>query len=179
MEIQFLHESFTEKDPKLLMEHIQRMASGEATLYAATLSLVYDKLVERAFARPIPSGSGPRKHTEVQNVVSPCPPLQASTSISVVPSTSPSKVPSHVPQTPAPNPEPVPSNTWPPLAWLRCYLCRQPARLNDLYDGMRCPECPSKGDREWRPYMQCPICHTVRSERRGNCQRVMCRARFM
>lgn len=29
MEIQFLHERFTEKDPKLLIDHIQQMASGE------------------------------------------------------------------------------------------------------------------------------------------------------
>jgi len=27
MEIQFLHEAFTEKDPKLLIDHIQRMVS--------------------------------------------------------------------------------------------------------------------------------------------------------
>ena len=50
MEIESLHKSFTEKDPELLMEHIQRMAYGETPLFATTLSFVYDKLVEKAFA---------------------------------------------------------------------------------------------------------------------------------
>ena len=58
MEIQFLHEKFTEKDPRLLIGHIQRMASGEAPFFATTLGLVYEKLVEKAFSRPVPSGSG-------------------------------------------------------------------------------------------------------------------------
>ncbi|KAF9642810.1 hypothetical protein BDM02DRAFT_3273313 [Thelephora ganbajun] len=52
MEIQFFHENFTEKDPKLLMDHIQRMASGEAPFFSTTLSLVYGKLLEKAFTQP-------------------------------------------------------------------------------------------------------------------------------
>ena len=52
MEIEFLRGNFTEKHPKLLMEHIQRMASGEAPFFSKTLSLVYDKLVEYTSTRP-------------------------------------------------------------------------------------------------------------------------------
>ena len=51
MEIEFLHQKFTEKDPKLLMDHIQRMASGEAPFFATTLGVVYDKLAEKAFPK--------------------------------------------------------------------------------------------------------------------------------
>ena len=58
MEIEFLNSNLTEKNPKLLTEHIQRMTSGGAPFFPATLSLVYDKLVERAFPRTIVSGSG-------------------------------------------------------------------------------------------------------------------------
>ena len=181
IEVQFLHENFTEKDPKLLMEHIQRMASGEAPFFATTLSLVYDKLVERAFARFIPSGSGLGKSTQAQSVASPCPPLQAPTSISGVPSTSTSEAPSSVPQTPvpAPNPGPIPSSTPPPLAWLRCNQCHVPARLEDLYHGMRCPECPERGGGKGRPFMECSLCRIVRATRRNHCVRNACQARFV
>ena len=56
MEIQFLHKNLTEKDPKLLMDHIKKMASREAPFFATTLSLVFDKLVEKTSPRPVPSG---------------------------------------------------------------------------------------------------------------------------
>jgi hypothetical protein len=49
MEIQFFHEMITEKDPKLLIDHIERMASGGTPFFPTTLSLVYDKLFEKAF----------------------------------------------------------------------------------------------------------------------------------
>ena len=67
MEIEFLHRSFTEKSPKPLMEHIQRMASGEAPFFSKTLSLVYDKLVEYAPARPVTSGSNFGKSSEIES----------------------------------------------------------------------------------------------------------------
>ena len=78
METQFLHDNFTEKDSKLFMEHIQRMAFGEAPFFATTLSLVYDKLVEKAFAQPVPSGSGFRQSVKFESVADPSSPLQPS-----------------------------------------------------------------------------------------------------
>ena len=53
MEMEFLHRNFTWKDPKPLMEHIQRMASRETPFFSKTLSLVYDKLIEYISTRPI------------------------------------------------------------------------------------------------------------------------------
>ena len=53
MEIQFLHETFLGKDPKLLVDHIRRMGSGEAPLFSTTLSLVYDKLAEKTVAQSV------------------------------------------------------------------------------------------------------------------------------
>jgi len=58
MEIQFLHENFTEKDFRSLMDHIQSMASGEAPFFATTLSLVYGGLIRKAFSKHAPLGSG-------------------------------------------------------------------------------------------------------------------------
>ena len=181
MEIQLLHENFTENDPKLLTEQIQRMASGEAPFFATALSLVYDKLVEKAFAQPIPSSSGLGKSAEVQSVADPCPPLQASTSISSVPSTSTSgDAPSSSPQAPAPDldPEPAPSSTSPSLVWLRCPQCGEPARMEDLHDGLRCPECPPRSAKKGRPYMQCSLCSAARVTLRDDCARKVCRVRF-
>jgi hypothetical protein len=86
MEIQFFHERFTEKDPELLVDHIGRMASGEAPFIPATLSLVYDKLVESAFPKHIPSVLDPG---------SPIPRAPASTSTVASPSTPSSP---HLPQ---------------------------------------------------------------------------------
>ena len=63
MEIQFLHKNFTKKDPELLMGHIKKMASREAPFFATTLSLVFDKLVEKTSSRPVPTGSGFGKPT--------------------------------------------------------------------------------------------------------------------
>lgn len=59
MEIQFFHERFSEKDPKLLIDHIQRMASGEAPFFSATLSLVYQKLAEKVFPKHTPNIASP------------------------------------------------------------------------------------------------------------------------
>ena len=179
MEIQFLHDNFTEKDPKLLMGHIQRMAFGEAPFFATALSLVYDKLVEKAFARPVPSGSGIVKFVRVEyvkvgSVAGPSGAPLTSTS-SGAPSVSPL-----IPQTPAPDPRPGPvaSSTDTQLARLQCPRCREPARLEDLYDGLRCPECPPKSDKKGRPYMHCSLCLTGRTLRQDGCLKIMCGARF-
>jgi len=199
MEIQFLHDNFTEKDSKLLMEHIRRMASGEAPSFATTLSLVYYKLVEKVFPRPVPSGFGFGKSPEVESVANHFPP-QPSTSVFSVPSTSipsppstsafgipssfaftyASSAPSFVPQTPAPNPTPtpVPSSTATKLTWLRCHKCHQSARLAELYNGKRCPRCPKKSSKKWPPLMECTSCLTVQSSNMDKCLRKQCRAKF-
>ena len=177
MEIEFLHKSFTDKDPKLLVEHIQRMADGEAPFFATTLSLVYDKLVEKAFAQSIPSGSGLGKSVEVRAVVDPCPPFQASPSASSVPLTPVSGYP---PSFSAldPGPEPAPSDTPTPLTWLRCNQCRELVGLEDLFDGLRCPHCPPRSAKKGRPYMQCSLCRVVRVTPRNSCIKISCGARF-
>ena len=61
MEIEFLTSNFTEKNPKPLMKHIQRMASVGAPFFSTTLSLIYDKLVEKVFPQTIAPGSGIRQ----------------------------------------------------------------------------------------------------------------------
>jgi len=177
MEIQFLYGNFTLEDSKLLMEHIQRMASGEAPFFATTLSLVYDKLVEKAFAQPVSSGSGLGKSAEVQSVADPCPRPQASIPISSVPSISTSSdAPSSIPQTPTPNPgpEPAPSSTSSSLAWLRCNQCLNHVKVEDLYDGMRCPVCPSRSVQKGRPYVHCSVCRAQRVARTNNCPNRAC-----
>ena len=201
MEIQLLHDNFTEKDSKLLMEHIRRMASGEAPCFATTLSLVYYELVEKVFPRSVPSVFGLGKSAEVESVTNHFPPPQPSTSVFSVPSTSipsipststfgipssfaftyASSAPSFVPQTPAPNPTPtfVPSSTATNPTWLRCHKCRQPAGLAELYKGTRCPRCPKKGGKKWPPLMQCTLCRTIQTKSHINkCQKSQCTAKF-
>jgi len=177
MEIQFLHDNFTEKDSKLLMDHIQRMAFGEAPFFAATLSLVYDKLVEKAFTQPAPSGSGLRKSAKVESVADPRSPLQPPVSVPGAPPTptlsNVLSTPSSVPQTPAPGP--VPRSTAPRFTWLRCHRCLGAVGLRDLHDGLRCPRCPP-GDVVGAPLMQCTLCRIIRTERRDTC---ICGARFV
>lgn len=174
MEIRFLHESFADKDPKLLMDHIQRMASGEAPFFAGTLSLVYDGLVGKTFTQSTPSSSGLGKPTECQGVAVPSPLLQASTSSSNVPLPS---TPSDPPPSGLQAPEPEPALG--PWTWLQCNQCGNSATKEELYDGLRCPDCPSRGGKKGRPYMQCPLCNVVRVTPRDICVKILCRARFM
>ena len=184
MEIQFLHDNFTEKDSKLLMEHIQRMAFGEAPFFATTLSLVYDKLVEKAFAQPAPSGSGLGQSAKVESVADPYSPLQPPISVPGAPPTSSSSnappTPSSVPQTPPPVPGsgPVPPSTPTRFTWLRCHRCLGAVGLLDLHDGLRCPRCPARDERG-PPLMQCTLCRTIRTERRNTCLKIVCGARFV
>lgn len=175
MEIEFFYETSTEKDPKLLMKHIQRMASGEAPFFATTLSSVYDKLVEKAFAQPIPSGSG---FVKPINVVAPSFPLQASTSTSSIPSTFTSGVtpPSNLrfpTLDPELRPQPVPSGTDVPWALLQCKTCGEIAMLRDIYVDACCPRCPS------RTVMHCQLCGAVKLRHKDECARTRCRARFL
>ena len=161
MEIRFLHENFTEKDPKLLMEHIQRMAAGKAPFFAPTLRLVYKKLIEKSFARPVPSGSGSGKSAEVESAADFYYSFQRSISI---PSDSPTPTPGDAVAT--------------ELTWLQCNRCRGIARLAELYGGMRCPQCPSKRGLKGPPLMQCSICRVMRIVRTDTCLEITCGARF-
>ena len=178
MGVQFLHEYFTEKVSKSLMGHIRIMASGEAPFFAMALSLVYDKLVEKAFAQPVPSGSGLGKSAEVESAADPSPPLQPSTSTFGFTCASP--VSTSIPRTPAPNPRPgsVSSSTATQLTWLRCHSCHWLAALAELGDGLRCPQCLQNGSNEWPPLMQCTLCHTMRTARSDKCLKRKCTARF-
>ena len=192
MEIQFLHNNFIEKDSKLLMERIRRMASGEAPLFATTLSLVYYELVEKVFPRPAPPGFGFGKSAEVESVANHFPPPQPSTSVPSIPSTSAFGIPSHfgfsytspapsfVPQTPAPNPTPtlVPSSTAASLTWLRCHRCHQSAELAELYNGKLCPRCPKKGSKKRPSLMECTSCYTIQTSHMDKCLKSQCRAKF-
>jgi len=181
MEIQFLHDSFTERDPRLLMGHIQRMAFGEAPFFAATLGLVYEKLVEKAFARPVPSGFGFGKSVEVESVADPCSTLQASSSVSGTPQTSTSSnassVSSSVPKTPSRRPKPVSPSVGLRLAWVQCHRCFFSAGLGDLSDGLYCPQCPPE-DLRGSLSMQCSLCGTIRTARRDICPKLGCGAIF-
>jgi hypothetical protein len=58
VEIDFLHRTLAKKGPKLLMDHIQSMGSAEFTFYATTLSLVYDRLVQKVLQTHISFGTG-------------------------------------------------------------------------------------------------------------------------
>ena len=67
IEIEFFHKNFTEKDLKLLMGHLRRMASGKEPYFPTTLSLVYDKRFRGAFAQPVAVGVGLKKSPDTGN----------------------------------------------------------------------------------------------------------------
>ena len=169
MEIQFLHGNLTERDSKLLMDHIQRMASGEAPFFATTLSLVYDKLVENAFSKHTSPGSG----LGSQNVATPTPPLQ--TSISNPSVASNSQAPTHAPK-------PISSNTTIKQVGLKCARCSSVASIHNLRDGLHCPLCPAtgrngRGEKGW-PFMRCKGCDHLREMRVGSCVKANCSGVF-
>lgn len=64
MEINFFLKNFTRENPELLMDHIQRMSSGEADFFPSTLSSLYGKLAKNNFPRSVTSGSVLREFTE-------------------------------------------------------------------------------------------------------------------
>jgi len=174
MEIQFIYENFTEKDPKLLMDHIQRMASGEAPFFTTTLSLVYDGLVERAFSRHTSLDSG----LGSWGAATPTPPLQA-------PTPAPSITPSFNLRTPTPEPYPDPWSWGTDAVWatrLNCTRCNSTTSVQDLRDGLYCPLCPETGrngrGRVRGSFMQCTSCHKLRKSRVNNCTRAVCGQAF-
>lgn len=182
MEISFLHEKFTEKDPKLLMNHIRRMASGEAPFFPATLGLVYGNMVENAFTKRAPSNFGPGNCTGKQSLIDLTPPPQASTSTTCIPSPHtiiPTASSSNL-QAPVSIHGPVSTTTPVNPTWLICVECRERARLEDLHDGLRCPLCPGRGQGgQRRPLMRCTSCNAERQTRRDCCGKKKCGRRFV
>lgn len=193
MEIRLLHERFTEKDPKLLMDYIRRMASGETPFFPTTLSMIYDKLVENAFPSPTFS-SVLSESTGNQSVTTPAPPVEASTSASSTSSPSTSCITSSsilnlasLSNSKVPNPTPAgptPLSTTTERAWLKCVRCGEQARLRELHDGLHCPLCSGDGKngkgKGGRPFMQCLECNRLRVARTDQClRRNSCRAKFM
>ena len=175
MEIEFFYKNFTEQNPELLMDHIRRMASGEASFISTTLSLIYDKLVERTFVHPTASGSGPVKSGETGDLsVTGTPTTQAQDLSTIV--NSPSTPKTHLPSSQQePEPEPAPLGA----VWLRCFQCGESARMRDLVDGLRCPRCSSRGPVKGKQFMRCPSCNVPRKTRRETCIRYACQNPFM
>ena len=174
MEIQFLHEAFPGKGPKLLADHIRRMGSGEAPFYSMTLSLVYDRLAEKTVAPSVPSG--PISLPKFDAVLgTDLPRAQTSFSFDWFSGTT-----SSGPRPPVPTPAPIsrPDPPEGPSAWLVCSKCGEPASLGELYDGLKCPRCPPRGGRGKRPYMICQLCGGSRAKQNDNCSRKVCQAKF-
>ena len=174
VEIEFLHNNLTkENSKKLLMEHIERMASGEAPFFSTTLSLVYDTLVEESSPQTTTSGPHPGKSpgTGDQGVTD-------STSHANQPSTSiPTVTSPPSPQTSSPTPG-SPS-TAARLAWLQCTKCGGCWGLKSLYEGVYCPKCPEMSVQEGRPRMKCRSCNVTLETERADCINRKCRARFV
>ena len=136
MEIQFLHENFAGKDPKLLANHIRRLGSGGAQLFPTTLSLVFDMLIEKTVPPPVPPRSGLGKSFEIQETAVHTTPPRASTSTFPT-SASPFPYPypslaesaswSRLASLPRLASQPVPPNNQHPLTWLVCSKCGQRA----------------------------------------------------
>ena len=170
MEIEFLHEKL-ERDPKLLMDHIKRMGSGEAPFFPITLSLVYDKLVDKAFSKPALS-SALGCSAGSQSAFSK-PPFS-----SVLGCSAGSQSVTFPRSFQAPTPRPIIKQPG-----LKCARCRHTALVHDLYDGLHCPQCTEKGKNgkgeRGRPFMRCVKCDTLRDGRRVFCLKSECGRRFM
>jgi len=162
---------FIGKDSKSFMDHIQRMASGEAPFFSTTLSLVYDRVVERLFTKRVPPGHDPSELTEGQSTTVLTPP-QPSTS-------TPRVTPPSIPRTPTSIPGPISPSASGQLTWLKCARCSGFAQLQVLFDGLYCPQCPSGSGIRGRPFMRCQLCQAVRVTRTDSCKTRVCQGRFM
>ena len=181
MEIQFFHQRVTEKHPKLLTDHIQRMASGEAPFFPTTLSLLYDKLVEKAFTNAHPTVLVPAVALSASVPFAPLLPkhrLPPPTFLHLPPSTLSLRLPV---QAPAFTHVPVPPITITSPTRLKCRQWGEPSRLRDLVDGLRCPRCPtaSKKARKAKILMLCSSCNQVRGGVGDNCERKACGKTFL
>ena len=65
MELEFARNNFTQLDPTLLADHIQKMALEETPCFPATLSLVYSKLFNKAFPHSITPEEPPKAETPI------------------------------------------------------------------------------------------------------------------
>src|SRR5882762_10457549 len=106
MEIEVLY-NFVEKDPKLLMDHIQSVASGEVSFYPITLGLVYDRLIGSVFPKHTPSDPDPEKSPGNQDVTATSPSQVPGVASDITPSSTPN---ASSPTTPVTTP--VPPFTW-------------------------------------------------------------------
>ena len=182
MEIEFFLKNFDEKDPRLLMGHIQKMASGEAQFLSETLSLVYDRFFENNLRPPVPSSSGlgTPPVTGGQDISGSTHAIQASTPIVQQPDPTPNQSSSSTfgiafppsPQVSAPT-------LGPRVARLRCCSCGVFVRPEDLYNGMRCPICPERSAAKGRPRVKCELCHASRDAPKDICVNRKCQARFV
>ena len=179
MEMQFLHERVTEKDPKLLIDRIQRMASGDAPFFPTTLSLVYDKLLEKAFEKRTPFGPGPGECTRGEGLIHPAPPHACTSGASIPssPAVDPNTSSSNL-QTPASTIGPIPPITTPNSTWLKCRQCGEASRLRDLRNGLYCPRCPTES-KKGKVLMWCSSCKLLRGRVKGVCERNACRKTFL
>ena len=146
MEINFFLKVFTKKKPESLMDHIQRMSSGEATFFPLTLSYLYSKLARNVFTQPIASGSSLRKSAQTGD--------QGVTGSSL-------------------NAQTIASSA----VQLVCHRCGEHARLQELFCGLRCPQCSLLGFP--RPLMLCPACKTVRNMCSNSCLNPSCATTFV
>jgi len=183
LEIQFLHERFTEDYPGSLMTHIRRMASGEAPFFPVTLSSVYDMLIEQAFSKGIPSNSGLGGFTGGQGVIIATPAFQASASTSSIVSPLTNVVPlPYLWGVPTPRPATIPSTTTVKWVGLRCARCEHIASVYILYGDLHCPRCDDKGrngrHQRGRPFMRCTSCNELRVTAGSVCVRSKCSGRF-
>lgn len=151
MEIEFLRRNLTEQNPESFLDHIRGLVPGESQFVPETMSLVFSKLLERAFPQPTPPG----------------------------PDSNSSVVSSSGPQVSAPVSKPVPQRSTLLVVLLKCSQCGERAPLGALHDGRYCPRCPSKGILKRRPYMYCPLCNTVRATRLDYCLEKACLAGFI
>lgn len=160
MEIEVLFKNVADKDPKLLMDHIKNVADGGVSFFPTTLSLVYDRMIGKAFPKHHHSGSGPEKHP-------------AGGRSSFLPSTS-------NPGSWAAGPPNVPTSNL--KRWLKCVRCYEVVLSVKLYDGLYCPRCPSTGKNgmgaRGRPFTVCSGCGLLRIERVDTCPKGSCGATF-
>lgn len=172
MEVRFLRERFTDKNHKLLMDQIRRMASGKAPFLSTTLSLVYDDLIEGAFQNHAPPDSGRGKSTGDQSATTSTTPRRR-----IPIPTSPRRPIPTPPQRPVPTSSTTVGWGW---ARLKCTRCHRVASVNNLHDGLHCPRCPEGGRYkrvgEGRPFMRCTECNTLRDKRGNVC---LCGIPFM
>ena len=167
MEIEALCQDFAKRDPKLLMDYVQGVASGEVPFFPITLSLVYDKLAETVFPKDPPSNSDCEKHPGGQTITT----------------QNPSQVLSTHPVTALPPTGGPTTPTSPPTssAFLKCVRCRRFLQLGQLYGGLHCPRCPETGRNglgvRGRPFMACSGCGRLRTARVDKC--LWCGATFM